>query len=114
MDDLFEGLVASEEANFSLFNYVNDLSGEVDKLEEGIGSLRCASSTAALGPCCHVACLCMRCSPRHWCRAEVERYRSETTAAAGDSCAQQLHALSLDLAAVEDQVRLAANLRQPL
>ena len=42
MDELLEALVAGEEANFSLFNYVNDLSGEVDKLEESIGGLRWA------------------------------------------------------------------------
>jgi hypothetical protein len=45
-DDLLEALVAGEEANFGLFNYVNDLSGEVDKLEEGIGSLRWAGGQA--------------------------------------------------------------------
>ncbi len=43
MDELLEALVAAEEANFSLFNYVNDLSGEVDKIEEGIGGLRWAA-----------------------------------------------------------------------
>ena len=43
MDELLDALAAGEEANFSLFNYVNDLSGEVDKLEEGIGGLRWAA-----------------------------------------------------------------------
>ena len=40
MDELLDSLAAGEEANFSLFNYVNDLSGEVDKLEDGIAALR--------------------------------------------------------------------------
>ena len=40
MDELLDALAAGEESNFSLFNYVNDLSGEVDKLEEGIATLR--------------------------------------------------------------------------
>ena len=39
-DELLAALVEGEEANFSLFNYVNDLSAEVDKLEDSIGSLR--------------------------------------------------------------------------
>lgn len=43
VDELLEALVAAEEANFSLFNYVNDLSGEVDEIEEGIGGLRWAA-----------------------------------------------------------------------
>lgn len=46
MDELLEALVTGEEANFSLFNYVNDLTGEVDKLEESIGTLRCRNAWA--------------------------------------------------------------------
>ncbi len=42
VDELLDALAAGQEANFSLFNYVNDLSGEVDKLEEGIATLRWA------------------------------------------------------------------------
>lgn len=38
-------------------------------------------------------------------RAEVERYRAETVAAANDDRTQQLRALSVDLTAVEEQVR---------
>lgn len=49
MDELLEALAAGEEANFSLFNYVNDLSGEVDKLEEGIATLRCPAPGAGGG-----------------------------------------------------------------
>lgn len=40
VDELLDSVAAGEEANFSLFNYVNDLSGEVDKLEDGIAALR--------------------------------------------------------------------------
>ncbi len=39
-DELMAALVEGEESNFGLFNYVNELSAEVDKLEDGIGSLR--------------------------------------------------------------------------
>ena len=44
--------MAGEEANYGLFNYVNDLSGEVDKLEEGIGSLRWVWGEGAKGMGC--------------------------------------------------------------
>lgn len=50
VDELLQALVAAEEANFSLFNYVNDLGGEVDKLEEGIGSLRSAALAWSMLP----------------------------------------------------------------
>ena len=42
-----------------------------------------------------------------WCclhRAEVERYRTETAAAANDDRTQQLRVLGMELAAVEEQV----------
>ncbi|KAL4431319.1 hypothetical protein ABPG75_006575 [Micractinium tetrahymenae] len=74
VDELLEALVAAEEANFSLFNYVNDLSGEVDKLEEGIGGLR----------------------------SEVERYRAETLAAANGDRAVALRCAANALAAEEE------------
>lgn len=40
-DELLAALVEGEEANFSLFSYVNELSGEVDKTEAHIAELRC-------------------------------------------------------------------------
>lgn len=48
MDELLEALVAGEEQSFRLFTYVNDLSGEVDKLEDGIGGLRWVAVGAAV------------------------------------------------------------------
>ncbi|KAI3424457.1 hypothetical protein D9Q98_010009 [Chlorella vulgaris] len=72
-DELLAALVEGEEANFSLFSYVNELSGEVDKTEAHIAELR----------------------------KEVARCRSEAAAAANDGRAQALRAMAAELAAVE-------------
>ncbi|GAB4816542.1 hypothetical protein N2152v2_003588 [Parachlorella kessleri] len=40
VEEVVELLVAAEEANFSLFNYVNELNGEIEKLEEQIAGVR--------------------------------------------------------------------------
>lgn len=40
MCEVEEALGAGEAASFRLFSYVNDLSGEVDRLEEGTAALR--------------------------------------------------------------------------
>lgn len=40
VEELLHHLVAAEEANFSLFNYVNELNGEIEKLEEQISGVR--------------------------------------------------------------------------
>jgi hypothetical protein len=40
VEELVEVLVAAEESNFSLFNYVNELNGEIEKLEDQIAGVR--------------------------------------------------------------------------
>lgn len=40
MEELLGALAAGEEASFRLFSYVNDLSGEVDRLEDSTAALR--------------------------------------------------------------------------
>lgn len=43
VEQLVELLVGAEEANFSLFNYVNELNAEVEKLEDQVAGVRCAT-----------------------------------------------------------------------
>eukprot|EP00887_Chlorella_sp_A99_P008164 scaffold12.g8164.t1 len=73
MDELVEWVRAGEEASFGLFNYVNDLNNEVEKLEEHIGALR-------------------------W---EVERHRAEAAAKLDDGAARAVRDLDAALAATE-------------
>jgi hypothetical protein len=40
IDELVQTFVQAEDQNFSLFNYVNDLSHEIEKIEENIGELK--------------------------------------------------------------------------
>ncbi len=40
LDRLVEMFVEAEDANFSLFNYVNEVNAEIEKLEDQIGEIR--------------------------------------------------------------------------
>lgn len=40
VEEVVEMLVAAEESNYSLFNYVNELNSEIEKLEEQIAGIR--------------------------------------------------------------------------
>jgi chromosome segregation ATPase len=40
IDELVHAFVDGEDANFKLFNYVNEVNSEVEKLEDTIGSVR--------------------------------------------------------------------------
>lgn len=40
INELVQTFINAEDQNFSLFNYVNDLSNEIEKLEESIGGLK--------------------------------------------------------------------------
>ena len=40
VEELVELLVAAEESSFSLFNYVNELNAEIEKLEDQIAGVR--------------------------------------------------------------------------
>lgn len=40
LDRLVEMFMEAEDANFSLFNYVNEVNAEIEKLEDQIGEIR--------------------------------------------------------------------------
>lgn len=40
MDELIKAFVDGEDANYTLFNYVNEVNEEVEKLEDGITAIR--------------------------------------------------------------------------
>ena len=40
IDQLVQTFISAEDQNFSLFNYANDLSSQVEKLEENIQSIK--------------------------------------------------------------------------
>merc|ERR1712078_966361 len=40
IDDLVEQFISAEDQNFSLFTYANELSGDIEKHEEDIASLK--------------------------------------------------------------------------
>ncbi|KAF4748843.1 coiledcoil domain containing, partial [Perkinsus olseni] len=39
IDELVQNFIAAEDQNFSLFNYANQLSGDIKKLEASVGDL---------------------------------------------------------------------------
>ena len=48
VDELLETLMGGEESAYRLFAYANDLSGEVDALEDNCGALRCVCGSVGL------------------------------------------------------------------
>lgn len=49
IDELVDTFINAEDQNFSLFNYVNDLSSEIERLEEGNGVLKTELDTYKKG-----------------------------------------------------------------
>lgn len=49
IDAIVERFMEAEDANFSLFNYVNEVNAEVEKLEEQIAEIK-------VQPCCPEPC----------------------------------------------------------
>ena len=47
IDELVQTFIDAEDQNFSLFNYVNELNNEVEKLEEQIADIKVASAAPA-------------------------------------------------------------------
>ncbi len=65
-DALLAALVEGEEANFSLFSYVNELSGEVDKTEAHIAELRCVGVGWGCVLLSLVSCFVLQCGVLLW------------------------------------------------
>ena len=53
IDQLVQTFINAEDQNFSLFNYANDLSSEIENLEDGITKIR-NEIKKYVSPCAHL------------------------------------------------------------